>query len=279
MATREAGRTSIRAPRSAATAGLTLIEVIIASAILAVVIATSLYVMITGQSAYNIQSLRADCQERGRRFLEEMGRDLSAAGPETTNTFTAPDGTYIRFQVPVSVGNTILVTGADPLNPSVNFGAYLNNVGSTNYWIEYKFVQEKRLSEAVDKVDYNEDGVLDRNFYAGRIERSITDASGVRPANSAPAAVAAHVILRDNLYGAIQGPLGLDTSQPCPLFMRVSGMSQVQYPVGTGKYYEIPVPSTTGNLILVNIWHARQDGKKRPTIANGRSLFRLRNVQ
>ncbi len=78
--------------------GLTLIEVVIATAILAAVLLIAFSVLWSTQSAYNEAAIAQDLEARGRTFVDAYKKDLSFARVTTI----AADGSSVRYQVPLS---------------------------------------------------------------------------------------------------------------------------------------------------------------------------------
>lgn len=240
-------------------AGTTLLEIIIAAAILSIVVGITLSVMITGQKVYSHEIIQGDCEERSRRFLELLADDL--AGADGGSLSIANSHTRIDFKVPVDYDNDGDVLAGD--GRTIEYGAIDNDgMKRLNYWYRYEFIQEATLNESVDKIDYNMDGQLTKTFASGRIERSVLD-TGKNVVGKATVVARSVLLVSAPLDGDVNGDGKTD-----PLFLRISG-----YAGG------LPVENVVnGNQTLVDVWMGRADVDQHPALANGLSAIRMRNV-
>lgn len=252
--------------------GLSLLEVMIAGAILAIVVAITMQVLITGTRTYTEQSARTDVQDRCRNFLEEMTPIVAGADGATMSI--SADHTSLTFSVPVdwdSDGDVLRPDGA-----TIEYGAPAGVTSSTptlNFKYRYRFVQDGPvLNEAADKIDYNDDGKLTARVVKGHIEKAILNGAGAVVGNTVT--VDTDVMLRDNPRDGDVNEDGAlvqfvtGTAPGDPLFMRISGFSV------TGQ----PQESLTGTQLYINIWHGKLNRDRKPVVANGNSAVRLQNV-
>lgn len=254
--------------------GVSLLELVIASSILAMVIGITLTVLMTGQTAYNRQSTLADCQARCRLFLDRIAEDIAGANGGTISVLNAHS--EIRFQVPVDWDSD-----GDVLSPvnGIEYGAISGTVQTLGRFIRYRFIQEGPvLSEAADRIDYNVDNILANSYVRGRIDRDLLESSGAAVPGSA-STVTTFVLLRQS---PLDGDVNSDGAQvqltaggltPAdPLFVRISG-----YTIAGGQ--PVPVEDIIGgNQVFANVWHGRVGADQKPALANGRTAIRLRNV-
>jgi type II secretory pathway component PulJ len=100
--------------------GLTLLEVLVSTAILAAAVAMIYGIYATGSELWETKRDQADLQATARRALDEMAKELrqatrtSAQGPSPNLVITAPpDNTQIDFYLPRDIdGNGSLVDAA-----------------------------------------------------------------------------------------------------------------------------------------------------------------------
>lgn len=258
--------------RPSAARGFSLLEVMIAGAILAIVIAVTMQVLITGTNTYNQISARSYVQERGLRFLEEITPIISGADGATLSI--SADHTSVTFKVPVDWDNDGDVLAADAR--TIEYGApagLTDNTPTLGNKYRFQFVQDGVvLNEPADKIDYNEDGNLNDRFVKGHIEKAILNAGGA--VVGASVTLDRDVMLRDSPRdGDVNGKGELvqflaGSAPGDPLFLRISGFT------AAGQ----PQESLTGTSIFINIWHGKLDRDNKPSLANANSTIRLQNV-
>ncbi len=248
--------------RPRAVSGMSLVEMLVASAMLLIVIGAALHIMITGQTAFNHQNLVSTLQDRGRRYLEEIAREISAADGASLSILN--EHTELRFQVPVDYDKDGDVLQAD--GKTIEFGARFNNTPYPGYLVRYRFVWGGKMPcEYCDRLDYNNNGRIDAYFRQGKIVREVITPTGAVLMNSTQD-FAQDVIVK---YYPQDGDVNGDYKND-PLFTRISGFDAMGNPVEN---------TMNGNQLLVNAWIMKLDEKRFPVILNFRTSFRLRNVK
>lgn len=163
------------AARRGGRAGFTLLEMMVAIAILSVVMLAVFRTMTHTSDLAAVEAQQNDLEKAGQKMLEEMSAALRSASVISISS----DGTRIVFQVPVDLdGNGTVLDGSG----NVEFGAQEGGV-VTDDTITYRFVQDvvgaqpDMLSEGLLRRDINRDGDLLDRFDRGFLGR-ITSAPG-----------------------------------------------------------------------------------------------------
>ncbi len=131
-------------------AGLTLIEIAVASAIFGLVMGMVFWVILAGQRQVEADAPRAEIQNRARGILDRIAGDLRKAGLGTLTPPNPVDSSSISFQV---------VGGYDPDSETVTYDPKV---------IQYRF--EPSATDPVNGADDDGDGLVDE----GKLVRQAT---------------------------------------------------------------------------------------------------------
>lgn len=94
-------------PRQSRTAGFTLLEIMIALALFAIISGSALQMSLSGSGAYRLGISVADLEMRSGRAVERLVRELSAASADTLDPADPDGGGSLTFQMPVGGPQTV----------------------------------------------------------------------------------------------------------------------------------------------------------------------------
>lgn len=231
--------------RAASENGFSLVEVVIASALLGAVVLTAMTVVSTSTGVYSTGLAVASGAEEANRLLERLARDLQSARMVSLSA----DGASLVVQTPVDEDADGDITDA---SKSIEWGSQ-NNLGWSTTW---RFEQTGTLQESMDRMDYNADGDVADTLAAGRLRVELKDAAG--KVMNGTALSGSHLL-------STLGPLGGDADSdgaPDPLFQRVD---------------ETGAPSATGRNLRVGLLVYTTDSRRQVSLARARTLLFLRN--
>ncbi len=149
-------------------AGMTLLEVLIASIILAAVIGATMLLLTDSSRSYQDQNLLLNLDQRGREIVNEMTRELRMSNLNTltngaTNVLITPNDTVeytnLKFKVP---GTVFDMKGYQ--------AAAANILTQT---IQYRWALSTAEGAAINGVDDDKNGVVDDGVVQ-RIENGVT---------------------------------------------------------------------------------------------------------
>ncbi|MHC4248437.1 MAG: PulJ/GspJ family protein [Planctomycetota bacterium] len=192
--------------------GFTLLEVVIVTAVLALVVAmlgTSVVSLADGAASQQ----RSTVALRGARAaVERMAESLR---PAAVN-FTGDGAAELAFQVPVDAeGNGVLAYAPERPSPDVNWGSGRGSTGGAGETTVYRFVATDVFSEAEKGVDLNDDGDVADVFDVGHIEEAHYETTAAVSLLRPPVAFSPDIVLRtrDDELGDIDGD-----EEPDPMF-------------------------------------------------------------
>jgi len=136
--------------KSSGEAGMTLVEVAVASAIFGLVIGMVFWVVLSGQRQVEADSPQAEIENMARRIVDEIAGELRKAGLSTLTPPTPVDSSSISFQ---------LVSGYDPDTGALTYDPEV---------IQFRF--QPSSADPVNGVDDDGDGVVDD----GTLVREVT---------------------------------------------------------------------------------------------------------
>ena len=142
--------------------GVTLLEVVIVTAIMSIVLLALLGTMVIGQRSVNTGVAIANAIADAEKAAADIVNDLAWAKIEPL----PGDGLSVAFQVPVEVNGDVL-NG----NDEVNWGSYSGLNGKMEYAYVASDKDEHKVNEPADDRDYNHDGDKTDIFALGRIVR------------------------------------------------------------------------------------------------------------
>ena len=175
-------------------AGFSLLEVIIVTAVLAMVVAmigTSVTSMATGAASQRRTTLTV----RGARIaMERMAESLRSAAVNFTGDGTAE----IAFQVPVdSDGDGVLSYTPEKTAPDINWGSGHVSTGGSGQTKVYRFVKTEVFSEAERDIDLNGDGDVADAFNVGHIEEAYFETIAAVVPVGRPIVFSPDIVLQD----------------------------------------------------------------------------------
>ncbi|MBI5777971.1 MAG: prepilin-type N-terminal cleavage/methylation domain-containing protein [Planctomycetes bacterium] len=163
--------------------GFSLLEIVIVVAILVAVIGGAIYVLSSGQQAFDEGAMTSFLESQAGRVIDVMRDDIgeclviTAGAPATANNYAS-----LTIQVPIRSGGNYL----NPTTGAVYWGAYdSNNNPQSNWHITYRFEPDpaksglNALNENTDRKDYNQDGDISDSFDIGRMIKEVYDSSAV----------------------------------------------------------------------------------------------------
>ncbi|MBI5778968.1 MAG: prepilin-type N-terminal cleavage/methylation domain-containing protein [Planctomycetes bacterium] len=230
-------------------AGFTILEVLIAASIIAIIMVFALGSLMSIQANYGEQvrivNLETEINRVGDFITEYMGECKVISPP-----VTATGHTEITFQVPVAVSGSYCDASGN-----IYWGA-----GDTPDW---KFVFRFNpngvvLDETTSRIDYNRDGQLRDRFVHGNMQCLLKDNSDNMVVSSL---MGSNIFLRESpLEGDVNGD-----GMPDPLFLMVnsSGMEDI----------------LAGNRLIVNLWLGQSTPQGASYIVNRVTEKRLQNSQ
>ncbi len=203
--------------------GFTLVEMMIATAILTIIIVATLTTMSSMSSSVQVETMVAQSEQKGNKALERMAEALRSA-----NIVGLPDAgsDNMSFRVPVDHDGDGDVL-SDNVNLDIQWGAQREEVDLAGKTVEilgattiFRYVVTGSFSED-GRVDLNRDGDTTDIFDVGRIEKiyaggATTAYSGV-PAVTYSQIVTPMVDSVVRLQGQMVGDIDND-GQPDPIF-------------------------------------------------------------
>ena len=230
--------------------GFTLLEAMVAVAILSGILLTALLAIHSGTDMTNIESARNNMERSNQEALDKLALELRDAAPRVVTV--AGDGSAIQFQIPVDLNaNGTVLDG----NANIEFGFTDRNGAPQSGTITYRFVQNtvggqpEILDEAALGMGLNRDGDSSDRFVRGRLVR-VTRVTGW-PEVQDPLPIGLWIVQpAGNLGGDVDGDGVAD-----PIFQL----------------------DAAGGRVLVNLWSMHADGRKnRQMVLSGTSIC-LRN--
>ncbi len=219
--------------------GMTLIEVVIAIAVFAVVIVAILGALSEATETFRQGVSSVQVEEQPRRILDLLANELV----EARLVQVSADGCLLAVQVPVEVGGTVYTAGN-----ALNWGAE----GQVGWSIRYAMVSHPTpqvLDEVADKVDYNGDLLIQDLFERVCLRRSVVNAVGVE-------------VRGGNLSGLVLVPYPPDPVTGLRPLLNMDG--------DAGGVVDLPFqrvtgggsPSPTGAQVRITVWvqRTRSDG-------------------
>lgn len=281
-------------------AGMMLLEVVVAFAILAAVMALTMGLLLDSSRFVARMSRRGDLENRGREltaFAKTLlltgkfyGPGPALGGISQLGIFSSY--TEIRFQFPVSRGSTdgvvygftskiglddpagagmtcILRFEADTLLRESEQSPAAVSQPAANW--DSSFPPLPAVSQKTLNLDINRDGDLLDSFLKGKLRRYVVDAAG---AMACVEKLSDDVILEVAQTGSTTFPYSMEDPatrirEPLLRFVDASGA------LVPGSN-----PGTTGRALVLTVWHGSLDesGKEFP-LRKSSELLRFRNVQ
>ncbi|MEW6026136.1 MAG: type II secretion system protein [Planctomycetota bacterium] len=158
--------------------GFTLLELIIVMSILIVMIGGAMYVIFSGQEAFDEGSITSFLESQAARLIDAVKDDIAECLVITGTSVPTTSNNYASLTIKVPV----LVSGAywNTATGAVNWGAYDSSGNpQPNWYIKYSFSYTKTLSEAADGLDYNKDGDLTDSFDIGEMVKDVYNTTDV----------------------------------------------------------------------------------------------------
>ena len=282
---------SVRSRRS----GTTLVEVLIASAILAGIMLLALMVMMNASSTANESTITGDLEYRGRQMLERCRAQFMTARFRSIDNLEDEMGqhvnnTMIWFQVPVNASNKGALrygySRAIGLNEEAGYGKSCilrfeaetviresSAAGTTAQAVGGPATALPALptlsEDQIRDIDINKDGDLLDTFVRGKIMQYVmADDLSLESEN----VFADNVVLGVASSGVFNGDVDGKTSTTDLLFYWVDGTGAVQ--VG-----QSPI-DTTGRSVAISIWlGGYTDDGKSFHLRRSSEVIRLKNPQ
>ncbi len=186
--------------------GMTLVEVLIASAILTVFLVGMMGFMGTLSDSTSLHRVRADLLTQGDRVLNTMTETLRSSfipgtSPNDWQTSLNAGDTQVRFVLPLDFdGDGDVVDAA--LDPE--WGVYREDVTPYSYVLfdpaaaspaqRYYFQSSRTYSESAANVDLNRDGDTNDSFQIGSIILEYPSGSYTPVGGSTPSSIAAGTV-------------------------------------------------------------------------------------
>lgn len=233
-----------------------LLEVVIATAVLAVIIIAVLGMLTSSGETFREGMAWNDVEEQSGRILDMVSNELLDGRVQSISA----DGAVIEVQTPVELNGSAFGSGKQ-----INWGAN-GQLGSA---IRYAFVPLSPpviLDERADKLDHNGDLLIQDTFERVALRRSIVDSLG-NEVNGANLTVHSLVPYPPDLVTGLRPVLNLDGDDAGtldPPFQRVTGSG---------------VASATGSQVRITLVIERihTDGKRYVRSLSTRAY--LRNVE
>lgn len=218
--------------------GFTLMEVIIAVAIISVIMMTAISAMkMAGDTlAADIMDnmVYSSIEQVAGELCEEMqyapGSSISVSN----------DGSWVNFQVPVDLDGDGTVYPAGDTSQPVELGVIHGGVPSSGS-TTYRFVSTGSVSEAALSMDLNGNGNMSDSFEVGYMEKVMSDTVSAWSIQ----------MRRGNGFVQPKGALGGDIDgdgQPDPVF------------------------AVSGNTVTVNLWSLGVDPRAQPRLASSTAI-------
>lgn len=276
---------AIRSERLRCRAGMTLLEVVVASVILSLLVAIALDGIFFAQKTLTWSSFQADLEQRANAELGRITNEMAAAA----NVLVSTDGRTVLYQIPIDYppspdGNDYDGDGtADPDGDYVDASGAIeygyHTLGATTVGTEplgwsvvLQFVANGEvLSEVVDQLDYNRDQDFLDSFILGRVDVAVLDAAETAAfiaagADSFDITTATVENYQKGVEGLIQrSDLTTDINQDGtndPIFSLVDLNG---------------VPSAAGNRLVATVWLSGKDPDGHAKIRDVTTTIDLRN--
>jgi len=150
-----------------------MLEMMISFAIFLIIVAAVTIYLQSAQVAYN----QGMAKYRGQIACQSILTRITTEVMQSTLIGVAGDGSSVSLQVPVDHdGDGDVISDAG----DVEYGAK----GQLDWTMTLAFAAARNLSEATDKVDYNDDGDKTDSLVAGRVMLSFQDTGGATQASS-----------------------------------------------------------------------------------------------
>lgn len=230
--------------------GFTLIEVLIATVLLAIILASIIGVLFTSQRSFNESIVQTSLESEATILMDRLTEYISECKivgiPIPANQHAS-----ITIQIPVLVTGTYWSADGN----AINWGA-----GSVIIWtMTYQFTPKETLDETVTHLDYNKDKDILDKFERGRLELVFKDAGAVTQNT---------IILSNNVivvYGSRDAGIMDGSVLGDPLFLKVNA----------GGTEDI----INGNRLKINIWLSKTTTEGIPIILNIKGEKTLLNPQ
>lgn len=247
--------------------GMTLIEVVIGSIILAIILLLTFMILMRVQSTYAEASLAQSHEDRCRTFIDSYKKDLAFCRVVTY----AADGSSIRYQIPPNTAST----------GTVDWGYPAAGGHQSGWEAELAFTPERVYTESTavaipaslggipvenTGIDMNHDGDVTDVFVEGRILKRVYDNTGLLQDESAATDYTMLLVNGASLNGDINGDGILDY-----LFSVLDSNNNVVLAAMIG---------TSGAKLRVNICHGSySDSHKDFVLRQLRDEWNFRNSQ
>lgn len=235
--------------RRKARAGMTMVELIVATVIFSMLIAMSFQISMSTTRSASEKLLESTVQVKAERTLKMLSDEIVSA--DSLAPIVSADGSSITIQIPMDHDGD-----GTTLDKSNNFNLELGAVTSGgslyNGTITYRFVQQKSLSEATEGLDLNADNDQNDSFDMGYLEKTSTingDTTSVIGVTN--------IIQRQGNYGAsILADANPASDNSGRIFTKLN---------------------TDGNLIQVSLWLVAISEDRMPHLIQSKVQLFLRN--
>lgn len=251
---------------------MTLLEVTVATAILASVLAMTYATVFNAMATLKRSDFVMDLDRQAMIELRKVEEQL----PTGSGFLVDASGSAMGFQIPIDwdLDGDVLDENGDP-----EYGYYLLGTGSQpgvapfgaggtdplNWSVRHEWVATGQLlSEADDDADYNRDADKADVFLVGRIDKIIYDGPPADVASGAAVEILRYsgpegIVQRQ---GAIPGDIDEDGDLD-PIFSQVDAGGN---------------PSGTGNRFIINLWVMGRDPDGNATMRDVHLEINLRNL-
>ncbi|MCW8129594.1 MAG: type II secretion system protein [Planctomycetota bacterium] len=187
-------RTCHRAWARRASAGMTMIELIVATVIFSLLIAMAFQISMNTTRSASEKIVQATVEVKAERTLKLVTDELISAS--SLAPVLATNGSSITVQVPHDNDGDGTTVSRNS-NFSLELGAVTDAGKLANGTVTYTFVRDRTISEASENLDLNLDGDTNDTFDVGYLQRTSTVSGDI------PVVVGVtNIIQRRNNYGA-----------------------------------------------------------------------------
>lgn len=226
--------------------GFTLIEVLIAAAILSLMLAGVMTVLLVGQDSFNQGTITVYLESEATRILDWLTMDLPECRIESSPT-DGNNHTSMTIQIPVEVGGAYWDAAGN---------IYWGASGNQGWTITYQFSSLETLDETVTQKDYNRDGDILDKFERGKMMKIIKDATDVTQESID---MGRNILV---VFGDWDGDVDSDGVND-PIFLRLNSFNNEDI--------------VNGNRIRINLWLIKEGSKGIYLIVNNRTDRTLLN--
>lgn len=154
-----------------ATAGMTMVEMMVATTVFSLLIAMAFQISMSTTRAASEKLMISTLEVKGERTLKLVTDELVSAS--SLAPVVASNGSSITVQVPLDNdgdGTTV----SKSANFSLELGSVTESGSASNGLTTYAFVPQRVISEADESLDFNLDGDMNDEFEVGYLQRSST---------------------------------------------------------------------------------------------------------